>query len=308
MPIPKEDLTDIVFLDQAKYDKAKYITVRPAKIMKQTLWWALKPYEKYYAMHPIKWHIPHLDPRVRLTPELFYEHFRRHGAPVVFTADNIRHLGFRTRAWTFDELRKAFPYNETKAMTVVADYRANGIRREDEEIDLGPGLASIVRDEKLAKKGVLRNYPRNLHVKREALQRLEVDYPELLPARSSSSSSKWQLPTLWLGTSTADTVFHHDCCDNFVLMIAGVKRFTLAPPTDWRLLSPNCVGANAALCWAKVPDPNSPKLSRKMQAIVDDMHKMVVDLQPGEILYMPAGWFHHVKNLGRAFALPACLI
>jgi len=296
--LPKEDLTNIVFLDQAGYDKAKYIAVRPIKPMRQALWWALKPYEKYYAVHPIKWFIPHLDPRVKLTPELFHEHFRRHGAPVVFSAENIRHLGFRTRKWTFDELRAAFPYNETKAMTVVSDYRANGFRRDDEEIDLGPGLASIVRDEKLAKKGVLRNYPRNLHVKREALARLEVDYPELLPTRSDSGSSKWQLPTLWLGTSTADTIFHHDCCDNFVLMIAGVKRFTLAPPTDWRLLSPLCVGANAALCWAKIPDPNSAKLTKKQKAIVDDMHKMVVELQPGEILYMPAGWFHHIKNLG----------
>jgi hypothetical protein len=295
--IPKDDLTDVVFTDKAAYDKAPYITVRAAKVMRQALWWALKPYEKYYAAHPIKAFVPHLDPRVMLTPELFHEHFRRHGAPVIISTESLRHLGFRTKKWTFDELRRAFPYNETKAMTVVADYRANGIRRDEEEIDLGPGLASIVRDEKLAKQGVLRNYPRNLHVKQEALARLQIDYPPLLP-KSDMGSAKWQMPTLWLGTSSADTRFHHDCCDNFVLMVAGTKRFTLAPPTDWRLLSPLCVGANAALCWDKIPDPNSPKLLKKHKAIVDEIHKLTVELQPGEILYMPAGWFHHVKNLG----------
>ena len=26
------------------------------------------------------------------------------------------------------------------------------------------------------------------------------------------------------------------------------------------------------------------------------VHKIVVDIAPGEILYMPAGWFHHVEN------------
>jgi hypothetical protein len=176
----------------------------------------------------------------------------------------------------------------------VKEYRANAIRRDDEEIDLGPGLASILRDEKLAKQGALRNYPRNLHIKREALAKLEVDYPPLI----AGDSNTWQLPTLWLGTSTADTPFHHDCCDNFVVMIAGIKRMTLAPPTDWRTLSPICSGPNKSLCWAKISDPNKSGLPKKSQEIVDAMHKIVVELRAGEILYMPAGWFHHIKNLG----------
>jgi hypothetical protein len=280
-------INQIRYTDQKAYDAAPYINVPPLKFMKQPLWWALKPYESYYAKHPLKWYIPRLDPNVKLTPELFHEHFRRHAMPVIINAQSLRHLGYRTRAWSFDELRKVFPYNETKAFNIVKDYKANSIRRDEEEIDLGPGLASIIRDEKLAKQGTLRNYPRNLHIKRESLARLEVDYPPLI----SGGSSTWQLPTLWLGTSTADTPFHHDCCDNFVVMIAGIKRMTLAPPTDWRTLSPVCSGPNKSLCWAKVSDPNKADLPRKSQEIVDAMHKIVVDLQPGEILYMPAGWF-----------------
>jgi len=289
-----EVLHHIRYIDQKAYDAAPYITVPPAKPMRQTLWWALKPYESYYTKHPLKWYVPRLDPNVKLTPEMFHEHYRRHGMPVIINSESLRHLGYRTRAWTFDELRKVFPYNETKAFTIVKEYRANSIRRDDEEIDLGPGLASILRDEKLAKQGSLRNYPRNMHIKREALAKLEVDYPPLI----SGGSSTWQLPTLWLGTSSADTPFHHDCCDNFVVMIAGVKRITLAPPTDWRTLSPICSGPNKSLCWAKVPDPNKSGLTKKSQEIVDALHRIVIDLQPGEILYMPAGWFHHVKNLG----------
>ena len=289
-----EVLHHIRYIDQKQYDAAPYIKVPPARPMRQPLWWALKPYESYYAKHPLKWYIPRLDPAVKLTPEMFHEHYRRHAMPVIINSESLRHLGYRTRAWTFDELRRVFPYNETKAFTIVKDYRANYVRRDDEEIDLGPGLASILRDEKLAKQGALRNYPRNLHIKKEALAKLEVDYPPLLPPGSST----WQLPTLWLGTSSADTPFHHDCCDNFVVMIAGVKRITLAPPTDWRTLSPICSGPNKSLCWAKVVDPNKPDLPKKSQEIMDACHKIVVDLQPGEILWMPAGWFHHIKNMG----------
>ena len=286
-------LHGIKFTDQADYDKAPYVKVPYPKLMRQPLWWALKIYEKYYSTYPVKSFIPHLDPKVRLTPELFHEHFRRHGVPVVISVESLRHLGYKTKAWTWDQLREAFPYNETKAMSVVADYRANGVRKDDEEIDLGPGLAAILRDEKLAKKGVLRNYPRNLHVKPEALRKLQYEIPPLIDTKTG-----WQLPTLWLGTSSADTPFHHDCCDNFVLMVAGVKRFTLAPPTDWRTLSPNCVGAAKSLCWAKVSDPHSTSLDAKARNIVAESHILTVDLQPGQILYMPAGWWHHVKNLG----------
>jgi hypothetical protein len=49
---------------------------------------------------------------------------------------------------------------------------------------------------------------------------------------------RFQPPTLWLGTSTSDTKLHSDCCDNFVMMISGVKRWYLAAPTEARNLKP----------------------------------------------------------------------
>ncbi|KAH9253480.1 hypothetical protein BASA81_008527 [Batrachochytrium salamandrivorans] len=285
------------FVDQREYDAAPYIAVPFARVMRQPLWWALKPYESYGRLHPLKQHVPRLNPDIQLTPEMFHEQFRRHGQPVIISYKSLQHLGYRTRPWTFDELVKLFPFDESsRESTVIKAYKANSIRKDEEEIDLGPGLASILRDEKLAKQGTLRNYPRNLHIKKEALRRMEVDIPPLIPGGPST----WQLPTLWLGTTTADTPFHHDCCDNFVVMLAGVKRFTLAPPTDWRTLSPVCTGPNKSLCWAKVSDPakSESEMTKRNQEIMKSVHKITVELQPGEIMYMPAGWFHHIKNLG----------
>lgn len=287
------------FLDAEQYDSAPLIKVPKTKFMKQGIWWALKPYEKYYALHPTKWHVPRINPKVKLTQEEFHNKFRKHGLPVLFSFENLRHLGFTTKSRTFEELTKMFPYDpeSPEAKKALLEYKANGVRTDEEEIDLGPGIASIMRDETLSKMGTLRNYPRNLKVTPSAIQKLGIQYPPLLPPPEPGHTveSQWQLPTVWMGTSTSDTRFHHDCCDNFVMMITGTKRFTLAPPTDWRTLSPACVGTNKSLCWAKVPHPNAKDLSPKSKEIMSKVHKIVVDVGPGEILYMPAGWFHHVS-------------
>jgi mannose-6-phosphate isomerase-like protein (cupin superfamily) len=179
---------------------------------------------------------------------------------------------------------------------VVEEFVANGVRRADKELDLGPAIASIIRDEALAKKGKLRNFPRNLKVTQAAIQTLDVQKPPLF-----HEMEKFQLPTLWMGTSSSDTRFHHDCCDNFVYMLSGTKRFTLAPASDWRTLTPTCVGQRKALCWASVAHPNLPAgepMSPRVKKTMNKVNKIVVDVGPGEVLFMPAGWFHHIQNLG----------
>ena len=107
-----------------------------------------------------------------------------------------------------------FPYNENSAKKVQQDFVANGIRRDDEELDLGPGLAAIERDE-LGKQGKLRSFPRSRKVKQESIQKLGVEPPPLvksLELDGASVEDTCQRPTLWMGTSSSDTSFHHDHC------------------------------------------------------------------------------------------------
>ena len=211
---------------------------------------------------------------------------------MLFTFENLRNLGFKTQSYSIAELKALFPFDEAVRSRVQQEFVANGVRRDDQELDLGPALVAIEKDEELAKQGKLRNFPRNLKVKQSAIHKLGIDKPPLI-----QNMEQYQLPTVWMGTSTSDTRFHHDCCDNFVMMIMGTKRFTLAPPSDWRTLNPSCVGAMKNLCWANVAYPNNVKTA-KHRRIMDKVHSVVVDVRPGEILYMPAGWFHHIENLG----------
>lgn len=303
------DFTDEeLFENYRELQEADYITVPdlqakynlPYKLPRKNLWWGLKEYEDQYRKNPIKNIIPRLKRNVQLTVEEFHNRFRKQAQPVVFNFENLRDLGFKTQNYSIAELKLMFPFDESKSMTKVRkQFVANGIRRADEELDLGPGLVAIERDEELSKKGKLRSFPRNLKVKLDAIEKLNIERPPLL--KDEDNKDLWQLPTIWMGTSSSDTRLHHDCCDNFVMMITGTKRFTLAPTSDWRILKPNCVGKLKSLCWANINDPNErlPGVNKnKARAALQYMNKFVVDVQPGDVLYMPAGWFHHIQNLG----------
>lgn len=273
----------------------------PYKLPKKNLWWGVKDYEDHYRHNPIKNVVPRLKKNIQLTVDEFHDRFRKAAQPVVFNFENLRELGFKTQNYTLQELKVMFPFDEkTSTAKVQKQFVANGIRRVDEELDLGPGLVAIERDEALSKKGKLRSFPRNLKVKLSAIEKLNVQKPPLVKS-DTGLKDLWQLPTVWMGTSSSDTRFHHDCCDNFVMMVSGTKRFTLSPTSDWRFLNPNCVGKLKNLCWANVNDPNDrlPNVNKKKaRAALNYINKLVVDVGPGDVLYMPAGWFHHIQNLG----------
>jgi len=257
----------------------------PSFPQKRNEWWAVQNYVRLYSMNPIKRFVPVLKRHIQINQESFTQKFRKFGRPLLFRFENMRKAGFMMRSYTFDELQTMFPYDKTMDGRTFSQYRPNA-KIESEEIDLGPGLAAIANDGQIVRKNGLRNFPRNMKVKTDSLRRLGVEWPPLMPSR-------WrQRPSLWMGTSTSGTAFHSDCCDNFIAMIAGTKRITLAPPSDFHLLTPRCVGKNKGLCYANIPEPNKPGVSSS------HYNKMIVDVKPGEILYVPSGWFHHIENLG----------
>ena len=83
------------------------------------------------------------------------------------------------------------------------------------------------------------------------------------------------------------------------MMISGVKRWFIAPVTDWRELRPiRCEADHQSLCWASVPYPLADDLDDRAKATLARLNSIVIDLKPGDSLYLPAGWFHFIKNLG----------
>ena len=100
---------------------------------------------------------------------------------------------------------------------------------------------------------------------------------------------------LWMGNAF-QTPAHIDELDNLACVVAGTRRFTLFPPGQVGNLyigplehTPS--GPPVSLVSLKSPDlARFPRIQTALQ------HAQVVDLQPGDALFIPAVWWHHVES------------
>ena len=80
---------------------------------------------------------------------------------------------------------------------------------------------------------------------------------------------------------------------NLHFQLSGRKRFILFAPDDWPALFPFPVHHDYdRRCGVDLDLPHSRHASRLRRA-----RGMVVELQPGDVLYIPPYWWHHVQTL-----------
>ena len=103
-------------------------------------------------------------------------------------------------------------------------------------------------------------------------------------------------PRYWLGPAGTVTPLHCDYDDNLFAQIWGSKRIILAPPHHDEFLYPR--EANAILFGSPF-DPEAPDYERFPLARQATLIECLVE--PGDMLYVPAGWYHQVRSL--AFSL-----
>jgi hypothetical protein len=105
-------------------------------------------------------------------------------------------------------------------------------------------------------------------------------------------------PRFWLGPARTVTPLHCDYDDNIFAQILGSKRIFLAPPHHDEFLYTR--EANPVLFGSPF-DPEAPDFDAfplaRQAAIVE------VVVEPGDMLYVPAGWYHQVRAL--SFSLSA---
>ena len=103
-------------------------------------------------------------------------------------------------------------------------------------------------------------------------------------------------PRIWLGNElTVQT--HFDLSHNVAVVVAGRRRFTLFPPEQLRNLY---VGpfeltlAGPPVSMVRLDAPDHEKFPRFREALA---HGVVAELEPGDGLYIPYFWWHHVQSL-----------
>jgi len=99
-------------------------------------------------------------------------------------------------------------------------------------------------------------------------------------------------PRFWIGPAGTVTPLHCDYDDNIFAQIWGRKRIFLSPPHHDAFLYPN--PANAILFGSPF-DPEAPDFDAFPLARQATMIEVIVE--PGDMLYVPAGWYHQVRAL-----------
>lgn len=99
---------------------------------------------------------------------------------------------------------------------------------------------------------------------------------------------------LWYGPGGTVTPLHHDINNILFHQVVGRKRFRLISPLHTSLL-------HDTVSYFSQIDLEAPDLQRFPHA--RDLRVLEVELGPGEALFIPAGWWHHVRSQSVSLSL-----
>ena len=126
--------------------------------------------------------------------------------------------------------------------------------------------------------------------------------PGLLEAHSLPFLDPAIQPRLWIGNKVT-TPAHFDESHNLAVVACGRRRFTLFAPEQVGNLyiGPlDFAPTGAAISMARLDQPDDPRFPRLRLALEQSL---VAELQPGDAIYIPPLWWHHVESLERLNAL-----
>ncbi|KAI9512185.1 Clavaminate synthase-like protein [Russula earlei] len=134
------------------------------------------------------------------------------------------------------------------------------------------------------------------------LVNLRRDVPAEVPWCSEGLGRCPDAVNLWIGDSRSVTSIHSDPYENIYHVARGLKTFLLLPPTEGWCLEERLY-SHAIYQRESKNSPLSLKPSPSTIPPVHGAHPMIIDVKAGETLYLPAGWWHHVRQSGLSIAL-----
>ncbi|WP_371310829.1 cupin-like domain-containing protein [Hyphomonas sp.] len=102
--------------------------------------------------------------------------------------------------------------------------------------------------------------------------------------------------SIWIGNRTTATC-HYDMSNNIACCLVGKRRFTLFPPEQVANLYPGPLEptpGGQVVSMVNFETPDFDRHPRFQEALAN---AQVADLEPGDILFYPALWWHHVEAL-----------
>lgn len=103
-------------------------------------------------------------------------------------------------------------------------------------------------------------------------------------------------PRIWIGNRVV-TATHHDMASNVAVVVAGRRRFTLFPADQVANLYVGPFEFTPAGTPVSLVDPEAPDFDRFPRAVEAMAHARSAELGPGDAIYVPHMWWHHVRSL-----------
>lgn len=104
------------------------------------------------------------------------------------------------------------------------------------------------------------------------------------------------LESIWIGTRTRIAA-HNDFPDNLACCAAGRRRFTLFPPGEFRNLYLGPIDNTPAGRAVSMVDFEHPDLAAHPKFVEAMAQAQTVELEPGDAIFIPSMWWHHVEGL-----------
>lgn len=127
-------------------------------------------------------------------------------------------------------------------------------------------------------------------------------FPELV---GDLETPPWILPTdivhytnLWMGGAGCVSPLHFDRSENFLVQVVGRKELTMFSPRDSKYLYPSAKEGGSHLSQV---NPDSPDLGKFPLFALGKPLRIV--LEPGDVLFIPPGWWHHVRSLDMCISI-----